>query len=49
MKFYTTTSPFRTDILSSALSFNKEDAWLSIGDIGTWENGIILYNMPERA
>ena len=46
MKFYTTTPPFRTDILSSALSFNKEDAWLSIGDI---ENDIILYNMPERA
>ena len=29
--------------------FNKDDAWLSIGDIGTWQNGIILYSMHEKA
>ena len=28
--------------------FNKDDAWLSIGDIGTWQNGIILYSMHEK-
>ena len=26
-----------------------EDAWLSIGDIGTWHNGITLYSMHEKA
>ena len=28
--------------------FNKDDAWLSMGDIGTWQNGIILYRMHEK-
>ena len=28
---------------------NKEDALLSIGDIGTWKNGIILCIMHEKA
>ena len=28
---------------------NKEDVWLSIGDIGTWKNGITLYSMHEKA
>ena len=33
----------------SALYFNKEDVWLSIGDTGTSQNGIIWYSMHEKA
>ena len=29
--------------------FNKGDVCFSIGDIGTWQNGIILYSMHEKA
>ena len=31
------------------LYFNKEYVWLSIGDTGTWQNGIILYSVDEKA
>ena len=27
----------------------KDDVWLSIGDNGTWQSGIILYKMHEKA
>ena len=29
--------------------FKKEDVWLSIGDNGTWQNGIMLHSMQEKA